>query len=147
MRVKVNKPRRYGPVNQNVLPKSPQKKQLAGEFHSDETTDTNGDSKSFELANEEFPVLSSICHNSTSEAQGFVPLTNISEQARNSSSSKLNIEFGTYRSSESLTSLSLPTKDGNEDSGISSSEGTMLVVTRVAMERKEEFRGSDEKRD
>ncbi|XP_061368053.1 uncharacterized protein LOC133311053 isoform X2 [Gastrolobium bilobum] len=142
LHVRVTRPRRFPHAKHNALPHSPQRKQQQVEVHSE--TDMNGNSKSFELSNEEFPVLQSILKTCPSEAKMYDKLT---DQAGSPSSPQLNIDFGTYSNSASLTELSLPTKDKKEDSGVSSSEGTMQVVPRVEMEMKEEFHVEDEKMD
>ncbi|MED6185100.1 hypothetical protein PIB30_053787 [Stylosanthes scabra] len=117
-RAKGNKSRRHRPWKHNVLPRSPREKELLDEVHSDETPDANGASRSFELANEEFPVLPNIYPEI--EAQEPVSFS-ISDQARNSSSPQLILEFGTYRNSEALRESSLPTNGEKEDSDVPSS--------------------------
>ncbi|KAE9613907.1 putative polynucleotide adenylyltransferase [Lupinus albus] len=146
------RPKKSFPVNHNVLLKSPRKKQPV-EVHSE--TETEGKPRSpFELVNEEFPLLSTIRKTSPSEPQESVRLTkeaniepsdkelpllrrihtssqgeesvNLTEQARNSSSPLLNIEFGTFC--------------------MARSGGTMLAVPRVAMDRKEKLSESDKER-
>ena len=146
MRIKGNKSRRYRPAKHSVSPKSPQKKQPSEEVHSDETPDANGNSRSFELANEEFPVLPNICQESMSEAQEPVSF-NISEQSRSSSSSEVIFELGTYRNSEAPKESSMPTKGEKEDSDLPSSEGRSAGCSRVAVQSRKEYIGNDKKRD
>ncbi|RYQ85710.1 hypothetical protein Ahy_B10g105299 isoform B [Arachis hypogaea] len=146
MRIKGNKSRRYRPAKHSVSPKSPQKKQPSEEVHSDETPDASGNSRSFELANEEFPVLPNICQESMSEAQEPVSF-NISEQSRSSSSSEVIFEFGTYRNSEAPKESSMPTKGEKEDSDLPSSEGRSAGCSRVAVQSRKEYIGNDKKRD
>ncbi|CAL0312433.1 unnamed protein product [Lupinus luteus] len=167
----MNRPKKSCPANHNVLPKSPGKKQPV-EFHSEMEAEGKPRS-AFELINEEFPLLSTSRKTSPSKPEEPVQLTkepniepsdkefpllrrihkistpqgeesvNLTEQARNSSSSLVNIEFGTFYMAQSLTKLSLTTKDKFKDSGVSSSGGTMVAVPKVAMDRKEELTESD----
>ncbi|KAL1337434.1 hypothetical protein HN51_032104 [Arachis hypogaea] len=128
-------------MSHNVLPKAPQKKQPPEEVHSNETPGANGNSRPFELAKEEFPLLSSIHQKSTPEVQESIHFT-ISEQAKNSSLCQLDIKFGSYRKSEP----SLPTMDKKADSSAWSSESTMIVVPGMAKQRNKECSESDVKR-
>ncbi|KAE9608758.1 putative PAP/25A-associated [Lupinus albus] len=112
LQARATKPRRYIPGNRDVLPKSPLSKQsVKVEVLSE--TDTDDKSRSFELANEDFPVLPTI--RKTNPAEGvdgnsksteeFPPLPSIRQtseaieavkltgQARNLSSSQLTMEL------------------------------------------------------
>ncbi|XP_019430253.1 PREDICTED: uncharacterized protein LOC109337684 [Lupinus angustifolius] len=112
LQARMTKPRRFNPGNRIVLPKSPLSKEpVEDEVHSE--TDTNDKSRSFELANEDFPVLPAIrktipaegVDGNSSSTEEFSPLPSIRQtsealeavkltgQARNSSSSQLNIEL------------------------------------------------------
>ncbi|TKY73929.1 nucleotidyltransferase protein [Spatholobus suberectus] len=107
-------------------------------------TNMDGNSRSFELSFEDFPLLPSTCKTVPSES---VQLT---KQAKSSTSSKLkHIEFGTYnyKKSQSLTQPSLSKKNEKEDSGVSLSQDNGLVVSKVAVERKEESPKGNEKMD
>ncbi|XP_057737085.1 uncharacterized protein LOC130954359 [Arachis stenosperma] len=128
-------------MSHNALPKAPQKKQPPEEVHSNETPGANGNSRPFELAKEEFPLLSSIHQKSTPEVQESIHFT-ISEQAKNSSLCQLDIKFGSYRKSEP----SSPTIDKKADSSALSSESTMIVVPGMAKQRNKECSQSDVKR-
>ncbi|XP_027365847.1 uncharacterized protein LOC113872458 isoform X2 [Abrus precatorius] len=105
-------------------------------------SDAHVNSRSFELSNEDFPLLSSTRKTILSESQKSVKLT---KQAKNSSSSQLNIDFGDVKNSQSLTEPTLSTKDEKEDSGVSLSQDTVLVVPKVAMLTEEEFLEGNEK--
>ncbi|TKY73930.1 hypothetical protein E2542_SST02689 [Spatholobus suberectus] len=103
-------------------------------------THMDGNSRSFELSKEDFPLLPSTRKIITSES------AQLTKQAKRSPSSKLkNIAFGTYKKSQSLREPSLSTKDEKEDSGVSLSQDTVLIVPKVAVERKEESPESNEK--
>ncbi|MED6139819.1 hypothetical protein PIB30_087557 [Stylosanthes scabra] len=128
-------------MSHNALPESPHRKQPPENVCSDETPDANRSSRPFELAKEEFPLLSSIHQKSTAEIQESINFT-ITEQDKNSSFCQLNIEFGSFRNSEP----SLTTKNNEEDSSTLSSESTMIVVPGMAMQRNEECGESDVKR-
>ncbi|KAK7410824.1 hypothetical protein VNO78_01959 [Psophocarpus tetragonolobus] len=119
-------------------------------FHSE--TDMDGTFQLFELSTEDFPLLPKVCsekcmdgHNSRSFelSKNNFPLLQttcktvasepamLTKQAKSFSSSKestlKNIEFGTYKKSQSLKEPSLSRK-GKEDSGASLSQDTVLLV-------------------
>lgn len=86
-------------------------------------TRKDGKSKSFELSKKDFPLLRSSLKTVPSE---FAKLT---KQAKSFTSSKLkNMEFGTFKYSDSLKVQSLPTKSKKEDCGVSLSQKTVMVI-------------------
>jgi hypothetical protein len=82
----------------------------------------DNNSKSFELSNEYFPILS---FGNTSS-----PAYKKSEQDQNSAP---------------LTKPSLGTKDKKRNSNVSSSQGASLVVPSLAVEAKEKYTRNEEK--
>lgn len=140
MHTRVTRPRGSASVSCNISPKSRQKKEVQ-EIPSE--TDVDGDSRPFEITNEEFPLLSRFQKTSLpSEAQGSVQLTLPSEQAR-SSSSLLNMEFGTYKPAQPLINPLLPAEIDKPDSGVSTTLGTLLGVPRMEMNKKEKMPEKD----
>ncbi|XP_020212333.1 uncharacterized protein LOC109796896 isoform X2 [Cajanus cajan] len=139
------------------------------EIHSE--TDMDGNSQLFELSNKDFPLLPKVCSETHMDSNSrssyelskedfpFLPSTRktllsesaqLTKQAKSYPSSKVeNIEFGTYnyKNSQSLTEPSLSTKDEKEDSAVSFSKDTLLVVPKIAMEKEEESTKSNEKMD
>ncbi|XP_047158248.1 uncharacterized protein LOC124828895 [Vigna umbellata] len=96
-------------------------------------TRKDGKSKSFELSKKDFPLLRSSLKIVPSES------AKLTKQAKSFSSSKLkNMEFGTFKYSDSLKKQSLPTKSKKEDCGVSLSQKTVMVVPKVASKRQEE---------
>ncbi|KAI4306944.1 hypothetical protein L6164_030181 [Bauhinia variegata] len=135
------RPRRPVSSNHNGFPTSPQNKELE-DTHSE--TDVNADLRSLEISEEGFPRLPTIDKTSTSEAQKSFQLTVKPESTRNSSSSHLKIEFGTYRDSQAPKDLHLPVKEERAGSGVSETQGSILGVPRKAKDDgKEELTGSD----
>ncbi|CAI8598564.1 unnamed protein product [Vicia faba] len=127
-RARGSRPRRFGTgnnnnnSNNNALPKPLERKQI--EEVLSETDMNDNSSKSYELFNEDFPLLSSI-GNSSSEA------SQQSELDHSSSSPQMSIEFGTYGIPHSATEPSLGKKSQKEDSS-----ATTPVVPSLAVETK-----------
>ena len=100
-------------------------------------THMEGNSRSFELSKKDFPLLQSTDKTALSESAA--KLTKQAKSFPSSKESKLkNIEFGTFKKSQSLIEPSLSTKGEREDSGVPLSQETVLVVPKVAAERKDE---------
>ncbi|KAH1205001.1 hypothetical protein GmHk_16G045814 [Glycine max] len=100
-------------------------------------THMEGNSRSFELSKKDFPLLQSTHKTALSESAA--KLTKQAKSFPSSKESKLkNIEFGTFKKSQSLIEPSLSTKGEREDSGVPLSQETVLVVPKVAAERKDE---------
>ncbi|KAG5126321.1 hypothetical protein JHK82_027156 [Glycine max] len=100
-------------------------------------THMEGNSRSFELSKKDFPLLQST--DKTSLSDSAAKLTKQAKSFPSSKESKLkNIEFGTFKKSQSLIEPSLSTKGEREDSGVPLSQETVLVVPKVAAERKDE---------
>ncbi|KAG5019660.1 hypothetical protein JHK87_015515 [Glycine soja] len=144
------------PCNSKAIPPTQAEESTPLEkFHSE--TDMDGTSRSFEFSNEDFPLLPEVCSEThmdgNSRSFGLSkkdsPLlqsarktilsgsANLTKQAKSfpfSKESKLkNIEFGTFKKSQSLTEPSVSTKDEKEDSDISLSKKNCACI----------FEGSD----
>ncbi|KAL5079024.1 hypothetical protein RYX36_007445 [Vicia faba] len=89
-----------------------------------ETNMNENISKSFELSNEDFPLLSSIGNRNSSASQQ-------SEPHHNSSSPQMFLEFGTRSIPQPATEMSLGRKSQKEDSS-----ATTPVVPSLAVETK-----------
>ncbi|KAG5049917.1 hypothetical protein HKD37_04G011234 [Glycine soja] len=158
------------PCNSNAIPPTQAQESTPLEkFHFE--TDMDGTSRSFEFSNEDFPLLPKVCSETHMEGNsrsfglskkefpllqsacktvlsGSAKLTKQAKSFPSFKESKLkNIEFGTFKKSQSLTEPGLPTKDEREDSDISLTQKTVLVFPKVAIERKDESPESNEKMD
>ncbi|KAG5031984.1 hypothetical protein JHK82_015581 [Glycine max] len=139
------------PCNSKAIPPTQAEESTPLEkFHSE--TDMDGTSRSFEFSNEDFPLLPKVCSEThmdgNSRSFGLSkkdsPLlqsarktilsgsANLTKQAKSfpfSKESKLkNIEFGTFKKSQSLTEPSVSTKDEKEDSDISLSKKNCACI-------------------
>jgi hypothetical protein len=120
----------------NASPKLSERKKIEEVLPEIDMDDNN--SKSFELANEDFPILQSIGNTRSSASQK-------SEQDQNSAPPQIIIEFGTYSISQPLTELSLGTKDQKGNSTVSSSQGAAPVLPSLPVESKEICTRNEEK--
>ncbi|CAJ2641694.1 unnamed protein product [Trifolium pratense] len=131
--------------NNNASSESSERKQIEEvlpetdmDDDDDNNNNNNNNSKSFELSNDDFPILKCIGNTSSSASQK-------SEQDQKSAPPQIIIEFGTYSSSQPLTKLSLGTKDQKGDSSVSSSQGAAPVVPSLAGKGKEKCTRIEEK--
>jgi hypothetical protein len=122
--------------NNDVSSKLSERKKIEEVLPEIDMDDNN--SKSFELANEDFPILQNIGNTRSSASQK-------SEQDQNSAPPQIIIEFGTYSISQPLTELSLGTKDQKGDSSVSSSQGAAPVLPSLPVESKEICTRNEEK--
>ncbi|KAK7353539.1 hypothetical protein VNO80_18988 [Phaseolus coccineus] len=105
-------------------------------------THKDGKSRPFELSKKDFPLLQSSQKTVLSES------AKLTKQAKSFTSSKLNnMEFGTLKYSQSLKGQSLSTKSKKEDCGVSLSQKTVMVVPKVASQRKQESCQSNKEMD
>jgi len=106
-------------------------------------TQMGGSSTSVELSTKDFPFLQS--HHKTVCSQS----GQLTKQDRSSSCPKdskwKSIKFGSFKKSQSLKEPSLSTRDEKEDCGVSLSEKAVIVVPKVATERKEKSGEGNEK--
>ncbi|KAK7282426.1 hypothetical protein RIF29_11178 [Crotalaria pallida] len=132
MHGKGTKPRRFNPMNHNTLPKSPLGKQpVEVEVHSE--AETNDKSRSFELANEDFPVLPRVRLTSPREAQEAVKLT---EKVRSSSSSELN--FGlSYKPFLPSTRETTPSKSEGSVKLVDKERSSSLPILKIELNDEE----------
>ncbi|KAG4389894.1 hypothetical protein AAZX31_06G168700 [Glycine max] len=139
------------PCNSKAIPPTQAEESTPLEkFHSE--TDMDGTSRSFEFSNEDFPLLPKVCSEThmdgNSRSFGLSkkdsPLlqsarktilsgsANLTKQAKSFPFSKVsklkNIEFGTFKKSQSLTEPSVSTKDEKEDSDISLSKKNCACI-------------------
>nr|KYP69481.1 hypothetical protein KK1_008672 [Cajanus cajan] len=109
--------------------------------------DMDGNSQLFELSNKDFPLLPKVCSETHMDSNSRSSYELSKEDFPFLPSTRKTLLSESAQLTKQAKKPSLSTKDEKEDSAVSFSKDTLLVVPKIAMEKEEESTKSNEKMD